>query len=222
MVRGKTRKPSGRIGPTMFSFGHDGPKAEFQPIPFPKTKEEIEAFIVQGFLRAAQQQGILQSPSLSASQNELNDFDFSLTTPSGNKSLELMEIALLEHLRGAYDKAPLAYKSYEFAQYILKKLKGKSDRYTTSTGAGLLLLMYITDWRFIMSDTVIALLQYWTLKDKHSFEGIFCYSPITPQDGIAHLIYPTPHGFWRGFNPELYQNNISHNLDPADWSTGSK
>ncbi len=218
MSKRKPHKPTGTRGQTKITIGSDGVRVEFQPIPFPRTQKEIEAFIVDGFLRVARQQGILQTSSLHARQNELDDFDFSLTTPSGNKYLELMEIAPLEHLGGSHAKAPNSYKSYDFAQNALNKIKAKSDRYATSTGQGLLLLIYVTDWRFNVSDPVVALLQYWTLQQKHNFEGIFFYSPTTSQEGLARLIYPTPLEFWKGFNPELYRDNITVNLSPTNWS----
>jgi hypothetical protein len=152
--------------------------------------------------------------------NEQNDFDFSLRFSGAlKKFLELMEIAPLEHLRGPHESAPTSYKPFEFAEYILDKLLKKSARYRTSNNGGLLLLVYITDWRFNLSETVIALLQYWSATRDHCFEGIYCYSPISAEDGIAQLIYPTPKEFWANFNPELYRENITNNLDPTGWET---
>ena len=86
-----------------------------------------------------------------------------------------------------------------------------------STGGGLLLLIYMTDWHFIISNTVVALLQYWTIQKKHNFEEIYCYCPITHQEGIAFLIFPTPRGLWKNFDPEEYKDRVTHNLNPQGW-----
>jgi hypothetical protein len=158
MVKNKRslRKPSGITGPIKVEVRPNGAEVEFQAIDFPKTKEKIEDFIVKSFLNAAQQQNILQIPSFSVRQNELDDFDFTIETLSGNKYLELMEIAPLEHLKASYDKAPSSYKSYDFAKYILKKINDKSNRYAASIEYGLLLLIYVKDyWDLIKKREVL-------------------------------------------------------------------
>jgi hypothetical protein len=196
--------------------GSEGVSVAFERLPFPRTKEEVEAVIVSGFLRSAQSRQLLP-PTARAIQNCQDDFDFTLTGCGNGKHLELMEIAPLEHLRGTYDEAPTSYRPYDFAAYILEKLKGKSARYASSAGDALFLLMYVTDWRFTLSETVIALLQFWTASRQHSFGSIYCYSPISEGEGIVHLIHPTPAEFWAGFDPERYRENVVHNLNPLDW-----
>jgi hypothetical protein len=103
-----------------------------------------------------------------------------------------MEIAPLEHLRVTYQTASPSYKPYDFAKHIFAQMMEKSDRYQASSKGGLLLLLYVTDWHFILSETVIALPQFWAAHATHSFESVFCYSPVTRDSGIPQLIYPTP------------------------------
>lgn len=79
----KPRKPTGSIGPVIISKAPEGARAEFQTITFPRTKDDIEAFIVKVFLKASQQQNILDTSSLKLFQNAIDDFDFTLKTPSG-------------------------------------------------------------------------------------------------------------------------------------------
>jgi hypothetical protein len=125
-----------------------------------------------------------------------------------------MEIAPLEHLRTTYDKAPESYKPYDFAKYIFEKIMAKSLRYRTSNKGGLILLAYVTDWHFVLSVTVAALLQYWLCHTTHSFEAVYCYSPIEKDSGVVEVFYPTPKEFWIGFNPESYKENTVWNLPP--------
>ncbi len=217
MPKNTPRKPTGKNGLVRMSFSPKRSLAEFQPIEFPTTKEEIEKLIVGGFLKAAKEQNLLDN-SVEEKQNQLDDFDFTLSTAFKEKSLELMEIAPLENLSGSYKSAPTSYKPYDFADYIFKKLMGKSDRYSGSTGSGLILLMYITDWRFVLNEMVITLLEYWSLHKQHSFERIYCYSPITSDEGVLSPIYPTPNIFRKDFNPESYKEKLVQNLDPKGWS----
>jgi hypothetical protein len=219
--RKKPIKPTGTTGPVTIISGSSGATAEFRKLKFPTTKEDIEKFIVNEFLKAAATLNFLPQAVVSASQNDQANFDFSLKlTGGGTKSLELMEIAPLENLRGSYAIAPASYKPYDFARFIFEKLMAKSQRYKASNQGGLILLVYVTDWHFVLSQTVTALLQYWTCHTEHSFEAIYCYSPIDEGTGVAELIYPTPKEFWATFNPDSYKENVVVNLSPAEWTPG--
>ena len=204
------RKPTGTIGPLHLS----DEEAKFLHFEFPRTKEKIESFIVEAFVRNS---GSIPLRITEWKQNQQNDFDFSVGTTDGPKFLELMEIAPLENLRGSYDKAPSSYKPYDFAANIFAKINGKSEKYRGAASSNICLLMYVTDWAFTLSQTVIALLQYWTSHQSHSFEYIFCYSPIDACYGIPNLIYPTSKDFWKKINPDSYRENVVHNLSPLKW-----
>jgi hypothetical protein len=206
------RKPTGTSGPLHVTA--DG--AEFLQLEFPKTKEDIEKFIVKAFVANSGSMPLQISEYM---QNRQNDFDFSVETAEGPKFLELMEIAPLENLHGSYDKAPSSYKPYDFAAYIHAKINGKSERYRGAASSRICLLVYATDWAFILSETVITLLQHWTAHQSHSFQYIFCFSPIDAGSGIANLIYPTPKDFWKSFSPDAYRENVVHNLSPLKWQS---
>lgn len=215
--RKKTTKPTGTTGPTLLTNKPQENTAEFQKLEFPRIKEEIEQFIVKGFLRAAIEKQFFPVGEVEASQNEQDNFDFSLKIQGTLKSLELTEIAPLEHLRTTYEKAPNSYRPYDFAKYIFEKIMAKSLRSRTSNKGGLILLAYVTDWHFVLSSTVVALLQYWLCHTAHSFEAVYCYSPIEKDSGVLEVFYPTPKEFWISFNPESYKENFVTNLPPSGW-----
>ena len=217
------RKPTGESGVTKISTGPDGARAEFEQLEFPKTKDQIEKLIVSNFLRLAPSTGVFSFPDCAVEQNPESDLDFTLKCDDKKaRKLELMEVAPLEHLRGSYEAAPTSYKPYDFARYILEKALGKSKKYGSSNRTELHLLIYITDWRFILSESVTALLQYWTLTTPHNFAGIYVYMPITKAEGIPQLIFPTPRKHWKSFNPDAHRENVVHNLDPKGWKPGRK
>ncbi len=198
------------IGPVKFS----GEGIEFQKIDFPRNKEEVEAFIVRSFLNSG---GMLPLTINGFSQNEQSDFDFSIDTSEGKKYLELMEIAPLENLRGSYQSAPPKYRPFDFAEYIFKKMMMKSDKYQGVISSNICLLVYITDWAFTISEKVVTLLQYWTANKTHSFQYVFCYSPIDQSTGDARLLYPTHFECWSDFDPEIFRGFEVINFSPLRW-----
>ena len=218
MAKNKPKKPTGVTGACIMSLGDVSAQAEFLPLKFPKAKEEIEAFIVGSFLNEGKKRpNFFSTHEIEVKQNKLDDYDFTLYSPYGEMSLELMEIAPLENLLGSYENAPKSYKPYDFAKFIFDKLMGKSVRYASSTGDGLILLMYVTDWHFALSETIINLLKYWTAQTQHSFEEIFFYVPIEPEGGLPYLIYPIPGVSWENFNPETYKENVVQIVGPIGW-----
>ena len=218
----KPKKPTGTSGPIKFTTGPNGGKVEFLPISFPKTKGDIEDFVVRGFLNPASSQGILPLTIESVKRNELDNFDFTVATSSGSRYIELMEIAPFEHLGTSYSQAPNTYKPYDFALYIVDKIVGKSDHYASSTDMGIILLLYVTDWKFKLNETTLKLLKYWTTQKHHCFEFIYYYHPVFEESGIAHIIFPTPADKWIGFNPEAYSAVEAFILSPTDWRIDKK
>lgn len=205
------RKPTGKIGQTLLS----SEKVDFEPIPFPNSKQEIEKFIGRVFLQNSDK--LLPFKLIGYGLNDIDDFDFNLNTSEGLKYLELMEIAPLEHLRGSYDNVPNSYKPYEFAKYIFFKISTKSKRYSGVKKTDIYLLTYITHWAFIVSNTVSALLCHWLSESESSFKGAFIYSPINATEGIIQQLIPKPSNFPMYFDPEKYKNNIVHNIPPFAW-----
>jgi hypothetical protein len=206
----KHKKPTGTTGPTR--LGPNG--IEFLQVAFPGTKDEIEQFIVASFSREPLPGGLTIR---SRHQNRENDLDFAIKTSLGSKFLELMEIAPLEHLRGSYEMAPATYKPFEFAEYIHAKAMKKSNHYASSKTPKIVLLLYVTNWTFTLSESVICLLQYWFCTHPHCFEWVFAYHPTDQHNGIRHLLYPTPTSHWTSFNPESLRENVVHNLSPISW-----
>jgi hypothetical protein len=211
----KRRKPTGNTGPVLVESDKGFTKVNFLPIQFPNSKVEIEKYIVKSFLSAVPNH-LLTAPFFDIQPNPENDFDFVDRGAKKPTYIELMEIAPLKNVRGSYSEAPSSYKVYEFAEALLLKILAKSTRYTVSTDTRLVLLTYITDWRFTLSSSVIALVQYWTLIHPHTFSEIYTFKPVSSSNGsITRRIYPTPREYWFGFNPETLHDNTVYNIDPG-------
>ncbi len=210
---GRVRKPSGRTGP--FEVQYDGAASldlKWNRIPFPETKEEIEACVVQGFLGTAIWQGIL-SRGVRAAQNPTDDFDFCLDGDGSCRYLELMEVAPLD---GPYASAAGSYRPYEMAREIVDNIHKKSERYAgVARCEKISLLLYLTHWAFVPNGTTIALMQYGCSEEPHSFEAIYYYRPSNAHAGMLSEIYPTPKDHWVGFDPTAFTDDVVHNLIPV-------
>jgi len=211
------KKPTGEIGMMRLSAGEGDASAEFMPIPFPTTKPDIEEYIVKRFLAQASGTQVFPYCGCAVEQNPEADLDFTLTcADKKTRKLELMELAPLEHLRGAYAEAPNSYNSYDFAKYIVGKIFAKSQKYGRPSGSELHLLVYITDWRFLVSDNTIALVDWWLAHEPHNFTGIYLYEPIDQNTGLGILLYPSSHKS-KDFDPEAFRGNVVWNADPKGW-----
>src|SRR5689334_19880487 len=144
----KSTKPVGTSGVAHVKLEADAHSVDFAKVEFPPHKEGIEQAIVEGFMNSARE--ILPALAIPAfKQNAQDDFDFTLLLEgSKERYLELKEIAPLKS--ASYDSASSSYMAYEFAQFIREIIRKQSKRYEGSTGPGLYLLLYVTDWRFYL------------------------------------------------------------------------
>jgi len=102
---------------------------------------------------------------------------------------------------------------YDFATLVRKMILKQSARYKGSTGPGLYLLLYVTDWRFLLSSSVVILLRHWALHDRHCFQRIYVYQVRERHEGLAEIVYPE--AVSAGFDPESLRHNRVRNADPT-------
>ncbi|THJ22736.1 MAG: hypothetical protein CAF45_008960 [Nitrospira sp. CG24E] len=208
-------KPAGKSGFFQARVGADGEiVGYFERIPFAKEKAEIETYMVERFI-VSMNKGIsktgdrffLDNPRL----NPEDDFDFTVSSPNGPAYLELMEIA---PLAGSHEKAPSAYKPYDFGKVILSGIRDKSNRYPTNLGRDLFLLLYVTHWFFMLSDVAVACLRHWLRSQPTIFRAIFTYELLDANEGVPRWLYPVPPELIGPFDPEQVRENVCLHLDP--------
>ena len=212
------KKPVGRNGPFRAQVMEDGNvRGSYERIEFPASKPEVEELIADWFLssmaRAAEAVG--DAPLFCDLQpNAENDFDFTVSTAHGPAYLELQEAA---PLNGPYESAPAKYKPYEYAQYILSKIREKSDKYPKTGVRDVFLLIYVTHWAFVLSPTTVACLRVWLHQQSTAFRAIFTFSPLAWGEGEPRWLYPVPPELREGFDPETVRDNVCLNLDSANF-----
>ena len=206
-------KPTGDIGQIKI-YGNG--QILFDKVKFPETKEEIEKQIMLSFVEKEKKQKILPFNIQGFVQNEIDDFDFTLKTYE-KKYFELQEIAPLDFYGVNYKNAPSYYKDYDFARYVYNKIIDKNNSYSVDNEIGIYLLTYITDWKFVVSDTAISLLQYWLSKQEIIFKGVYLASYLDKDSLIRSVIYPVDKNYFLDFNEEKYKENSTYLLDPNKW-----
>ncbi|WP_026732350.1 hypothetical protein [Fischerella sp. PCC 9605] len=217
-------KPTGELGYLRASIDENCElKSSFEKIHFSKEKDAVEQHIVSCFINSANKE-INQSGETFFLSNPvkkpLDDFDFEVSTPKGTAYLELMEAAPLERIKGGYAHAPQSYKPYDFAQNIFKKILDKSQKYSKSRKHDeLFLLIYVTHWTFVLSETTIDLLRYFCNQQQTIFKAIFLYTPLDEKEGVVKFICPVPPEFLQEIDPEKYKENVVLNLDPKKFKT---
>jgi hypothetical protein len=218
-------KPIGSSGIVRMTETPTGAKAEYLKVSFPCTKTEQELLIAEGFLKSPPESPFhfLALTGASVEQNSENHFDFTLTSRNGIISyLELTECAPFERGITGYEAAPAERNSYDLASRLMNQIRKKSAKYGSAPKGGLNLLLYETDWKFMPSQTTLALLQYWSLIQTHIFTAIFWYHPVEISSGITQVIFPTPTRHWAHFSPGKYRDSTVINLSPAHWTSPSE
>ncbi len=214
-MKGKAIKPTGSTGPLTVKVESDRLEITWNRLKFPNEKEKIERLIVDGFYRAAAAEQMIPAGELEFRQNPTDDFDFTMEGPLGRRYVELMEIAPLQACRG-YDAASGSYRPYDLANFVLQGILAKSSRYAgAARNTPIWLLLYVTDWKFTPSESMVMLTQCLANRNAHAFERIFLYKPVDVDNGKAWWIHPTPAEHWVGFDPEDCRDAVVANLMPT-------
>ena len=185
-------------------------KTEFQPIRFPKDKAKLEQFIVKFFTQVLRRSGQYPDDLIGDPiQNPESDYDFTLKTVSGTEYLELMEVAPLEGVGGSYQNAPGSYNHGELADFIYDKLMAKSTKYHARPLPPIHLLLYTTDFRFVVTKNVRFLVGYLCQQTKHSFKTIIYFVPQDATQGDAKRLYPLSPEAFKNFDVQAARRRIS-------------
>lgn len=80
----------------------------------------------------------------------------------------------------------------------------KSNKYGTTSFVHLLL--YTTDFRFRLNETVLFLIAYWFFKNKHSFKTILYFLLQDERYGDAKILFPLPQTDFANFDEQAAKN----------------
>jgi hypothetical protein len=182
------RKPTGVSGVLRVESGG---RSDFLQSSLPTDKAAIEAFILEGTLRSLEFAKVdVYHLTAAPKQLEQNNFDFELSTATGTEFLDLVEFAPIGRYRG-YEGAPNKHIVGEIADAAWEVVKGKSKKYGLGRRGRVHLLIYITDFRFLFSDSVFELLTLWCARRSHGFRSVVYYAYIDDTMGLARVLHPS-------------------------------
>ena len=210
------RKPTGRIGPARLSLTPKGPEVSWNEVSFPEAKADIEAKIVRYFVDSFRKHG---ATILGVQQNEESNFDFTLKLPGGDVALELREVHFGQTSGNPYLETGLWVASLPYAEQIALAVEEKSRKYCR-LGTPVDLLLYITHWRFVPSETVVRLAQYLINFQRPLFENVFFLIPFDAKDAQLRLLYPSVDPL-NGRDLKEYSDHAYMNLHPDRWKSFS-
>jgi hypothetical protein len=183
----------------------------WEKVQFPKSKDEIELFVMQRFVAAGRDAGF---EFLAVEQNPENHFDFSLTLPGGAVYMDLMELIYRDDGAPPFDSNNGWVLSSEFAGQIVAKILDKSSRYQSRSGTPIHLLTYATHWRFVPAETVIRLVQHGLSEANHVFENVFFFDPEIDEKEGLRVLCPSEQPL-EGHDPREFGDHKYLPLDPG-------
>jgi hypothetical protein len=96
----------------------------------------------------------------------------------------------------------------------LSEIDKKVDRYPTTLGKPLDILIYNTHWRFKTHAVVLKLLSYALKSNPHPFSRVYLYVRLDENSGDLERIFPNDE-ILTGFNPIAAKNHRYVNFDPS-------
>ena len=209
------KKPIGVNGHLKLSLTQDGPTISFERVEYPDEKDQQEVFFANLLLAQLKQDG---RGSWSAQKFGDHDFDFLISCDGAdNRNLELMEIVIPPKKKGSpYHERTQHIRSCKFASTIISMIQSKLSRprYSQMLQRPLDLLLYVTHWRFILSDTVVKLVCHWLINNKHQFSNVYLITCIDNHTGLLVDLYPN-NSLMHGFVPGAVKGHSYYNLDPS-------
>ncbi len=119
----------------------------------------------------------------------MDDFDFHLSTRSGLEYLDLKEF---KPYQGPHDSAPGAYLVSVMADAMWRLIARMSRHYESRDGTPIHLLIFTTDWRFQLSEGVLALVRHRAATCAHRFKSIAYLLPDDAKAGNLSMVFPAP------------------------------
>ncbi len=181
------RKPRGYIG-----YVEVGSDMAYHTVQLPHSKEEIEQWILNHALAVAGAASVdpyrLVSPPV---RNPEAHFDFTLPTVAGTEYLDLQEIVVLPKGASGYEDGRPVYDAEAMAEAVFQKVARKGKHYGKPRSSTHLLL-YATDWRFRLVDSVVRHLSLLLARRRHIFATVTYFTPDDEECGEFISLYPVP------------------------------
>jgi hypothetical protein len=205
-------KPIGEAGPIRVTHSDGDPIVTWERIRFPAQKSAQEMAIASAFAKQLSSDQLIE---WTVDQLGEDDFDFRLISDGDKRYLELQEIVIPPPKRGRpYASREQIVQSKRFSDSIWSEIRKKSLKYPRAVEYPLDLLVYVTHWRFLTTDTVRRLVAHHLKRNEHPFTHVYEFSIIDERSGAIQILYPNDE-LLQDFHPVAVAAHRYANFDPA-------
>jgi hypothetical protein len=212
MSNRRLKKPIGQTGKIRATHSEGNPIVTWELIDFPAEKQEQELVIASAFVK---QLTSSLGTCWTIQRLRENDFDFLLHSATESRYLELQEIVIPSTKKETpYASRDQAVRSKKFSETIISEIRKKAIKYPKATTYALDLLVYVTHWRFMTSDTVRKMVAHYLKHNVHPFARVYEFSIFDEASGAIQVLFPNNE--WLGtFRPYAAGAHRYVNIDPA-------
>lgn len=186
----------------------------------PDEKAGIERIMASGAFKAMQFHGWKAWPDgIEPRQLDEDDFDFAFDAPTGTEYLDLAEIAPLSRVAGGYEGSPTTFPRKKLVNAMMSLVQQKGMHYGLGRKLRVHLLLYISDFRFLVSDGVVLLTRLALQRNHYRFASVCFFAPIDAEAGFLQVLYPPPGGVpyvSRDDERRMREETVT-NFDPRAW-----
>jgi hypothetical protein len=212
MSNRRLKKPIGQTGKIRTTHSKGDPIITWEPIDFPADKQAQELVIASAFVK---QLNSNIGTCWTVQQLGENNFDFLLRSATDSRYLELQEIVIPSPKKGIpYASRDQVVQSKKFSETIISEIRKKAIKYPKATTYVLDLLVYVTHWRFMTSNTVRKMVAHYLKHNAHPFAHVYEFSIFDEASGAIQVLFPSDE--WLGsFHRHAAVAHRYVNIDPA-------
>lgn len=195
--RKNPRKPAGEVGTTIVSVQGDGTQAAtLIPANLPNDKAALELHFAESFVGAFNEghlSNATKAPDLKieiVSQLGTEDLDFKILSPLG-EYLELAEIAPIGEAFGRHAIKTGHFHVLEMARWVYRTLiKRKGIKYGPDLAGRTVLLLYVANWQFFISDNTVKCLNSLRSTNGCRFSAVYLTQGNGADLTVLYQIWP--------------------------------
>jgi hypothetical protein len=122
-------------------------------------------------------------------------------------------------VRGGYEGSPTTFPRKRLVNAIMSLIQQKGMHYGLNRRVKVHLLLYTTDFRFLVSDGVVLLAKLALQRNHYRFASVCYYAPIDKEAGVLQVLHPPPGGLpYVSVGDEgRMLEGVMTNFDPRQW-----
>lgn len=213
------RKPAGKVGPFVVKQTLEGLASEWAMIDWPSDKPSQERFVMDCFVEKLRTDGFAIDEVI---QNDEDDFDFRIRTPSAQINVDLTEFVYFEGKGNPFAQADGWINCLDCANALVALVNAKSEHYGRAGAIPIDVIVYATHWRFRPDQLTIALAKTLLRSERLTMEHVFLVLPLGPKRATVYLLYPTPNDVLGGKSPEDFKDERYLPFDPGNFKVAQQ